>query len=247
MAILQHNPTFLLREIDPEAVVAQYLSGRFTYPTSKITIGTTQVNLIDPTYDSDPQNGIYTVKDKSNNKLVMATTNHSNYDLYRKNGEKMPIGGKCDVCDREFTTQSLGIVLHMSRFSMIDENGVFHPKTEVWMDGCMDSLECVLYATRVELSKMVQYRTCSDASERYVHALYLIMHPNSKSILSPCKDPRLLISKGGSLTYEQWSNDRHEYQETGHLITIPVKREWLRHQYGPSTYVVPDREPMISR
>ena len=248
MAVLQQKPTFLLREIDPSAVIAQYLVGQFTYPTTKLTVNAAPIGeLVEPIYGSDPQEGLYTVKDKSNNKLTMASSNQHHYDLYKKNGDKMPVGGRCEVCDREFTTQSLGVVLDVSRITIVDERGVFHTMLETWMDGCMCDMECVLYATRKELAKMAQYRTCTDASERYLHEIYHLMYPQNRDLLTPCNDPKLLISKGGSLTYPQWSNHRHEYQETGHLIAIPAKKEWLRQQYGPTTYLLPKREPMISK
>lgn len=247
MAVLQQNPTFLLREVDPNVVIAQYLSGQFTYPTSKIVINSTPAGLVEPIYGTDPQEGLYTVKDKSNNRLIMASTNQNHYNLYKSNGEKMPMGGCCEVCKRQFSTQSLGIILKISRLTIVDEHGVFHPKLEVWMEGCMDSFECVLFATRRELAKMAQYRTCTDASERYLHELFYLMHPNQKEVLTPCNDPRLLECNGGSLNYEQWSNHRHEYQDTGHVIAIPAKKEWMRQQYGASTYVMPVREPMVSK
>ena len=247
MALLQQNPTFLLREIDPTAVIAQYMAGYFTYPTTKLVLNSAPVELVEPIYGSDPQEGLYTVKDKSNNKLTMASSNQTHYDLYKKNGDRMPMGGTCEVCRQKFTTQSLGIILQINRIIIVDDQGVFHPKLETWMEGCMDTLECVLHATRKELAKMAQYRTCTEASERHLHELYHIMYPQSRELLVPCNDPKLLDINNGSLTYDQWSNRRHEYQETGHLITIPAKKEWLRQQYGLSSYLLPDREPMISK
>jgi len=245
MAVLQQNPTFLLREVDPQAVITQYLAGQFTYPTTKVQIATTSVELMEPVYGTDPQAGLYTIKDKSNNRLVMATTNQNHYDLYKSNGERMPLGGCCEICKRTFTTQALGIIMDINTLVMVDEQGVFHPKLQVWMEGCMDTFECVLFATRRELSKMSQYRTCSDAAERHLHKLFCIMYPTQKEALTPCNDPRLLECNGGSLNYEQWCNRYHQYQDTGRVIAIPAKGEWMRQQYGAASHVMPARQPMV--
>jgi len=244
---VQQNPTFLLREVDPSVVISQYLSGQFSYPTTKVVVNSVPVGLVEPVYGTDPQEGLYTVKDKSSNRLVMASTNQNRYNLYKNNGEKMPVGGICEVCGKEFTTQSLGMIMELSRVAIVDQQGVFHTLLEVWMDGCMDSFECALFATRQELSKMSQYRVCADSAERHLHELFQVMHPEQRDTLIPCNDPKLLVNKGGSLTYEQWSNRRHEYRETGHVIAIPAKKEWLRQHYGPSSYLMSSREPMVSK
>jgi hypothetical protein len=247
MAMLQQNPTCLLRESDTALVVSQYLAGNFIYPTTKLVLQQTPTQLLEPVYDTDPRAGIYAIKDKSGNKLTMASTNQQLYELYTKNGETVSAGGKCQICHTEFTTPAMGIVIHLNRLNLVDHTGRFHSKLEAWMDGCMDTMECVLYATRQELAKCVQYRNCNEGAERYLHEVFHAMYPHTKEVLMPCNDPSLLINNGGSLTYEQWNKSGHEYQHTGHLVTIPGKRAWVRLEYGTNTMVLPARDPMISK
>ena len=56
------------------------------------------------------------------------------------------------------------------------------------------------------------------------------MYPTA-AILRPAQDPRLLRLNRGSLTKEEWQDQRHIYIRTDRILMIPAKVEYIQQNF----------------
>lgn len=229
-------PTFLLRGLDPNKILSDYQSGYFSRPISaktKITISQ-NATILAPTYGSTNQSPIFSIKDRNNSSVVIATTGHSNFEVFTSNGGKLPVGGKCGCCSEDFTHVSVGYPIAYQETTVLMNDDPDPKKAHYrviysfYVEDSFCDFECALYYVRKFVSRPADQRdTTLRDSERLLKLLYKLMYPTAPPLRS-AQNPRLLISHGGSLTREQWKDVRHIYIATDRILMIPTKREFIQ-------------------
>jgi hypothetical protein len=233
------TPTFLLKGLDPNRLLADYQAGFFTrQPTikSKITIAQ-NTTILAPTYGTTNHSPIFCVKDRNNCSIIIATTGHSDFEVFTRTGGQLPIGGRCEHCKEDFTEVSVGYPVAYQE-NMVLTNDDPNPKNAhyrilyvFWVEGKFCSFECALGYIRIILSHQSDYRdTTIRDSERLLKLLYKLMYPTA-GVLRPAQDPRLLRVNGGSLTKEQWQDNRHVYIRSDRILMIPAKVEYVQQNF----------------
>lgn len=234
MASTRFIPTFLLKGVDPNKLLADYQAGVFSRPiTPKAPITISQnTTVLARSYGATNQSPIFSIKDRNNNSVVFATTNHTGYELFTKNGGELPVGGRCDFCKEDFTNVSMGYPLAYQERDILtrDEQNIGHYRIfyTFWIEPGCCSFECSLAELRKMTARPADDRdvTYRDA-EIWLKYLFRLTYPNA-GLLLPAQDPKLLKSNGGSLTKEEWKDNRHVYTRTDRVLLIPVKVEYIR-------------------
>jgi len=232
-------PTFLLKGLDPNRLFADYQSGVFARQPvhkSKITISQ-NTTILAPSYGTTNQSPIFCIKDRNNCSVVIATTGHTNFEVFTSTGGNLPTGGRCDFCKEDFTETAIGYPVGYQE-TLILTNDDPNPKNShyriiytFWVEGEFCSFECALGYIRILLSHPSDYRdTTIRDSERLLKLLYKFMYPTA-GILRPAQDPKLLRSNKGSLTKEEWKDNRHIYIRTDRILMIPAKIEYLQQNF----------------
>lgn len=234
------TPTFLLKGIDPFEVLREYQAGLYSRPIQKkcqikITNNTT---ILAPTYGNNNNHPIFCMKDRNNSSIIIATTNHQNYEVFTKNGGQVPEGGRCDFCKEDFPHASVGYPVAYKELTLLtndsgDTNDAKYRIVYVfWVEGCHCSFECALGYVRLFMNRPANNRDNSMADcERYLRLLYKLTYPQSGN-LRAAQDPRLLKNfNKGSLTKEEWSDSRHVYTRSDKVLMIPAKIEYIRSNF----------------
>lgn len=242
----RHIPTFILKGVDPNKVLADYQSGVFTRPIkSKSRFAINVKNpILAPTYGNTNSDPIYSFKDRNNCSVVFATTGHENYKVYTSTGGELPIGGRCDYCKQDFDHVAIGYPISEQEQTILTTDSTEHNKASYrvfyifWTEGEFCDFECALGYIRHILSRPAEYRdTTLRDCERMLKKLYYLTHPNAKP-LRPASDPRLLRSNRGSLTKEEWKNESHIYIRTDRVLMIPAKVEYIQQNFlNPSSSI----------
>lgn len=228
------NPTFLLKGVDPAKIIHDYNNGVFNrapLAKSKIKLASTRA-IMAPQYGSSNNDAIYSIRDKYNSNNIFVTTGHNDCQVFTKTGGKLPIGGFCPSCEKNFTCTAVGYPI------AFQENTIMCPRENVykiiyvfWVDGAFCSFECTLGYLRRNFSRYCNYQDNSTRdSEELLKFLYNIMHPNAGP-LRPSQDVRLLESKGGSLNDDAWTDEKHIYVKTDRIILIPCKNEYIQQNF----------------
>ncbi len=235
------TPTFLLKGIDPNRILQDYKNGFFNRKTeTKAQLKLANTIIIAPTYGSNNHSPIYSIKDKHNCNVVIATTGHSDYQLFHSNGGKLREGGLCEHCKMQFDQTSIGYPIGYQESLLLTSDDqpryrVFHT---FWVEGTFCSFECALGYVRIMLNKPADYRdTNIRDSERLLKLLYRLMHQSS-DVLRPAQDPRLLKSNGGSLTAEEWQDKKHIYTRTDRILMIPAKVEYIQENFNTPVSII---------
>lgn len=237
--VTKHIPTFTLKGVDPIKLMTDYNSGYFTIDrpiASKIKL-VEEGAIIAPIYGSSNSDAIFSIKDKNNSNIVIATSGHDNFEHYFSNGGQMPVGGRCDACKRDFKGPVVGypvkfeikhILINNPNNPDDPDDGLYRVIYIFWVEGEFCSFEHALYYVRKHHTLPYKYRDCNlRDSENLLKLLYRLKFPRAGE-LYPCNDPRLLKSHRGSLTDEQWENKNLQYEDTHRLHIIPVKREYIQ-------------------
>lgn len=234
------TPTFLLKGIDISKVLAEYQAGVFSRvikPKSKIKIAQNTV-ILAPQYGVSNHDPIFCSKDKHNCSVIYATTGHQAFEVFTTSGGKLPVGGLCDNCHRDFDHTAVGYPVGYQELSIlfpVEDNpdlSVYRIIYVFWVEGKFCTFECALGWIRIMLAHPAEYRdTLLRDSERMLKLLYKLTYPEAK-VLRPAQDPRLLISNGGSLSFEEWQDGRHIYTRTDRVLMIPAKVEYIRQDYN---------------
>ena len=230
---VQNKHTFLLKGIDPSKLLSDFKNGKFlNIPNEIKRFPLSQNNkLIAAVYGSCDKDPIFSIKDRNNNSVVIATTGHENYELFMANNGETPImGGRCDFCKQDFDTQNLGYPVAHEEYTLLVNN--FDPYYKVhyvfWMDGETCSLECSLSEIRKSQCRHSEYKESSTKNSEYMlHKLFKLMYPNSE-VLRPAQKHTLLKSNKGSLTKEEWENPKFLYKPTDRILLLPIKVEYLQ-------------------
>lgn len=233
------TPTFLLKGLDPAKLISDYQSGFFSRaPTTKSKIKISQTTaILAPTYGNSNFSPVFTVKDKHNSTVVIATTGHDNLNIFTKTGGQLPVGGRCDFCKEDFQHTCIGYPVGYQEITVLTntdtdiKNAKYRILYTFWIEGEFCSFECALGWVNMILSRPADHRdtTLRDVG-KMLKFLYRLMYPN-ESTLRPAQDPHLRISNRGSLTKEEWKDNRHIYVRTDRILMIPVKVEYIQQNF----------------
>lgn len=232
-------PTFLLKGVDPNKILADYQAGVYSRPIapkSKIRIAQ-NTSILAPTYGSTNQDPVFSVKDRNNNSVVIATTGHSDFEIFTRTGGDLPVGGRCEHCRDEFNHTVIGYPIGYQEQTILTNDST-DPKQAhyrvlyvFWVEGRFCTFECALGYLKVMLGRPADYRdTTLRDSERMLRHLHKLTYPTATS-LRPAQDPRLLRSNGGSLTREEWQDQRHVFVRTDRILMIPAKVEYVQQNF----------------
>lgn len=230
------NPTFLLKGIDPSAIMRDYLQGVFSHKPinrEKIHI-TATTTILAPTYGTTNFSPIFIVKDRNNSSVIVATTGHDDFEIFNKTGQIPENGGRCMHCVRDFTGPRTGYPVATQENTIL-VNDQYRVMYTFWVEGSFCSYECALGYLQQHLNQRADYRdsTIRD-SEQMLYQLYSLVHPK-EGRLRPAQDPLLLKTNGGSLTVEEWCDRRHQYKRTDRLLIIPAKVEYIQQHFPGHT------------
>lgn len=230
---IKATETLMLRRIDPVLILRKYLAGDYSnvkIPQSKISFSTAFVDL-NQRIGSDQSSEIFRFNDKTNSGQLIVTTNHEQYRYAKDISEgkecEKPIA-HCRWCNREI----FGDVLRIPTSMTTDK----HTK-QVSFEGedTTDTFGCALAVLkRIYLcGRMFKDPRFRDAIQ-ILHCLFWIVHPNMKGCkIVEAKDPRLLkYPHGGPLTDEEYDSDQFSYIMLPHVVSNPVKRQYIKLKVG---------------
>lgn len=227
------NPTFLLKGINPNKILADYQAGlyfRSSKPKSHIK-QSKNTSILAPVYGTSNKDPIFAVKDRNNTDIIIATTNQSNYEVYTKLGGSLPEGGRCQRCSKDFKHTAIGYPVAFQEQTILIGHGL-EAKYRIiyvfWTEGIFHSCECALAYLNLLLAQPADYRNTSYRdSVRWLRMMHKLMYPDA-GVLRESQDPQLMKSNGGSIPDEEWNANTHIYKRTDRLLLIPAKTEYVR-------------------
>jgi hypothetical protein len=231
------SPAFLLKGLDPIKLLSDYQAGFFSRQiTNKSTIKISQnKTILAPTYGNTNHSPVFCVKDRNNCSILIATTGHENYEVFTSTGGGLPLGGRCDFCKEDFDHTAMGYPLGYQEITALttDDSGNHRYRIlyTFWVEGEFCSFECALGWIQSILSRPADFRdtTLRDSGSMLLF-LHKLMYPNSGP-LRPSQDPKLLRSRKGSLTKEEWKDYHHVYIRTDRVLMIPAKVEYVQQNF----------------
>lgn len=235
-----NNPTLFLRGVDPHKLLDAYRSGnleKYSSDKKKIKLATDD-KILAPSYGSDSSSPIYCVKDRNGCKVVLTTSGHQNVEVFTKSGGELPVGGRCMRCLKDYDTVRVGYPIAYKEETIL-MNQTENPMDAryriiyvFWVEGSFCDFSCALGYVQQVMSRPVEYRdTTLKDSERLLKFLFQLTYPDAGP-LRPSQDPLLLISNGGSLTRDEWSDSNHVYRRTDRVLIIPAKVEYVRTNFS---------------
>jgi hypothetical protein len=232
-------PTFLLKGVDPNKILADYQAGVYSRPStlkSKIHIAQNTC-ILAPTYGTSNQDPIFSVRDRNNCSVIIATTGHSDFEVFTRTGGDLPTGGRCEHCRDEFDHTVIGYPIGYQEQTILTNDSTdprdahYRVLYVFWVEGRFCSFECALGYLRLMLGRPADYRdTTLRDSERMLKHLHKLTYPTAGP-LRPAQDPRLLRSNGGSLSREEWQDQRHIFVRTDRILMIPAKVEYVQQNF----------------
>lgn len=203
------QPTFLLKNINPNLLYKKYKSGYFNRPI----INKTLIEIVKPQLKTTTLNQNAEI----NNKVV--TSGEKFVEMFTSKGSKIPMGGRCQGCTRDFTTEQIGYPLAYECKYLINENDEYKPTHIFWTEGCFHSYECCLKYIRKTNRGIVKDNLMIDAE-----IMLKLMYHLSTGINEPLEadnDSLLLDCNGGSLNEEEFKNTKYVRSNT--VIKIPAQ------------------------
>lgn len=236
-------PSFYLKAINPSEILDKLNNGYFNRPApnlSKIVIAQNN-NTILKNYPEDQSDGVFTIKDKYDNPIIIATTEHNNLKMISVDihyvSSRVSESNKgttlllsetledshegcrhiCDSCKDEFKNEKIGYPISYEKISFLNKEGRYQIIHVFYTKGEFCSFQCALY-----WMNLIKIKT------ELIHFMFNLYHPG-KEQLKPCNDPHLRICNGGSLTDEEWRNEKHIYTSNNKNIkSLPIKTEYIR-------------------
>lgn len=205
-------PTFLLRAVDPNAVLEAYLEGAYqqvTEPPGKV-LAAKEISLA-PSYGQSQKSEIYTYRNKSNNQTVVVTTNHDAYEAVIDGKVYRP--SRCLWCRGPIEEEPIGIPVKMT----ISE-GIYYFHLDrphycsfecCFAELCLDNKRCVREPLYCDSEQMLRLFFREVVGEEQ---------------LTAAPDWWLLEDNGGPLSRQDWK--AHHYVRTPSIITLPIKTEY---------------------
>ncbi len=203
------QPTFLLKNVVPSELYTKYKRGFFNRPIpvkSKIKIVKPQIN----------NSNISDSKIKQ-----IEVSGQTNVEIFQKSGCKPLCGGRCTYCKCDFDTEQIGYPIAYESKQLIDDDNHIKTIHVFWVEDCFHSYECCLgYLTLINTAYIKDALTIdAEVMLKYMYQLSFV----DANPLIKAKDPKLLISNGGSMTLEDWSNPNTSYIRTNSVIKIPAQ------------------------
>lgn len=226
------TPTFLLKGLDPNKLLSDYQAGFFTrQPTIKSKIKIAQnMAILAPKYGISNHDPVFSLKDRNNCSVVIATTNHSNFEVFTRDGGQLQTGGRCMRCTGDIPGVAIGYPIGYRETPVLTNTegaARYRLLYTFWTEGRFCDFECALGYVRSVLARPANYRdTTIRDSERMLKLLYKLMYPTAGP-LRPAQDPNLL----GALTKEEWKDPRHVYVRTDRILMIPAKVEYVQQNF----------------
>lgn len=236
----RQTPTFLLKGLDPNKLLADYQAGFFSRkPVAKAKIQIAQnKTILAPTYGTTNKDAVFSIKDRNNCSVVIAKTGHADCEVYNSTGGDLSVGGRCDKCKKDFDTIAMGYPIAYQELTILTnaeeniENARYRILYIFWVEGKFCSFECALAYIQLLLSLPADHRdTTIRDSERMLKTLYKLTYPNAP-VLRPSQDTKLLRSNGGSLTNEEWQDNQHIYVRTERVLMIPAQVEYIKQKFN---------------
>lgn len=225
-------PTFLLKGVDPQQLLLDYQNGVFSrkpIKKSKIKIAQNSIALA-PKYGTSNYDPIFSIKDKNNSSVIIATTGHSDFEVFTRTGGTLPTGGRCDFCKEDFKTTAIGYPIAYQETTVLTNDNRYRVLYVFWTDRKFCCFECTLAFVKVTLRLPSDYRdTTLRDTETMLRMLYKLTYPDSE-ILRAAQDPGLL----GSLSKTEWENPKHIYVRTDRVLMIPAKVEYIQQDFSNS-------------
>ncbi len=238
-------PTFLLKGVDPAKLLSDYHAGVFSRPIpvkAPIRVAHNS-SVLAPTYGTSNQDPIFTIKDRNNNSVVIATSNHAPFETFTSSGGTLPKGGRCEFCRDDFEHTIIGYPLAYEEETILTPSmedptqSVYRVIYIFWVEGRFCSFECCLAYVRNTMMRPADHRdTMIRDSERMLKLLHKLSYPASGS-LRTAQDPRLLKCNGGPLSREEWLDQRHTFVRTDRVLMIPAKAEYIQQNFTHMPHV----------
>jgi hypothetical protein len=223
------NPTIYLKSINLKKTISLYQQSKFPDNKKEKITKKNNKSIISRKLGDDTSFGIFMIKNKNGNEVVIATSSHKFFEEFN-NKQEIKKGGRCETCLLDFETERIGYPVKYEEEKFLIQGEIPHYRIYYffWIEGCFCSYECCLYFIRNVLSKPCDSRdTILRESERMLKLLFKLLFGENK-ILEPCKDPRLLDSNGGCLPLNEWRNKIYVYLRSDRIIIIPAKVEYLQ-------------------
>jgi len=226
------TPTFLLKGLDPNKLFLDYQAGLFSRTPllkSKITIAQ-NTTILAPKYGVSNKAPVFCIKDRNNCSIVIATSNHSDFQVFTETGGQLPTGGRCRHCLEDFSGIAVGYPVGYQEITVLtntDNDPRYRVLYSFWVEGKFCTFECALGYIQMVLARPADYRdTTIRDSERMLKIMYKLTYPTAGP-LRPAQDPSLL----GALTKEEWSDRRHIYIRSDRILMIPAKVEYIQQNF----------------
>ena len=223
--VLNVNPSFLLRKVDPNKVIEDYFNGKYnTLIRTERALGTAAPAALGPAMAaqiaSTPDSSIYGFRNKSNITQIIATTNCNEYLTFISEETGRPIiGGHCRHCMRDFKHEAKGVPIRI-----VEIEG----KLIVYFVSIVCNFRCMFALWKRKYNGGSRYRDYRFADgEQIIKHLYALQYPTG-SPLKEAGDPDLLKCNGGCLDDEEYDNGNYVYQPSQSIIWAPIKMQYLR-------------------
>ncbi len=197
------QPTFLLKNIVPNDVYSKYKKGYFNRPIP----AKSKIKIIKPQIQNSTMN--------ENQVKSVEVSGKEFVEIFTRNGYKPLMGGRCTYCKRDFETEQIGYPIAYETKHFDEPVHVF------WVEDCFDSYQCCLGYLSLVNHGNIKDSLMVDA-EIMLKFMYQLSFKNALPLIK-AKDPKLLISNGGSMSYEDWSNPNINYIRTNAVIKIPAQ------------------------
>lgn len=240
-------PSFLLRGINPNKVLDDYVKGFFSNihfeNVQDVTVKTAPLTIVSVNSNS-PEDPVFVIREKNSFNRVFVFANQEEFKMYQNNVEKdmdVKISRVCDYCLRKFDHQHMVIPLIReiryirkggdpsgdpigdSRGPGGSKNGNTVVKFPVIIgDGKYCDYRCTFAALKCYNSVNFRYRDLLyNNSEMLLRELFEEKYPNQ--VLTPAPNRSLLKSFGGSLDYDEWSDHNFTYDRMINPLILPAK------------------------
>lgn len=210
-------PSISLVSIEERSFLEEYLSGHFftsNTPRGKIILARGVISDI----TSDQKVGTYRTYSTEQGEKILATAGHRSHLVF--DGETEDFPKRCDYCKCDYSGKNYGVARSKEQHFVLTPTGthmvyVFHTEgnacSEEHAFGCIDMYQ-KFYCDRENLKQLFLEK-------------YALTYPG-KNFFMP-NAPELHTREGGSLTDEQWKDQRYLYTKHS-VICTPVKTEYIR-------------------
>jgi len=221
-------PTFLLKGVDPRKLLEDYRNGHFAQPrstASKINV-LTKLNLLAPSYSTNRSAPVYTMRDRHNTNIVIASSNHVRWSMTNAHDHQPPSGGTCGWCRTRITSGAIGYPIDFQELTYTGSDGATNIVYRFGVEDTFCDCECAL--AYIQNNILFTTSPLHMNARVYLNILYMIMYPKQGPLLA-AQCPLLLIDNGGSLSYKEWKEHSHSYLKTDRVIMAPARVEYIQH------------------